>query len=156
MYTLPLAFPCCHALLPNKNRTTYETLFRSLRTAISNLHGNLGSVHTVLLDFEAAAHHAVHSELGINARGCTFHLGQCLTRRIQHEGLQDMYRNPDPATQGDSPFRIWIGLLKSLALLPQDLVLPTWQNWLSYPPNIADPITYAKYQRIATYFEVSC
>jgi hypothetical protein len=109
----------------------------------------------VLLDFEVAAHEAVRSQLGVPTLGCTFHFGQCLWRRIQKEGLTEQYRNPDPVNQPDSPFRVWIGLLKSLALLPADLVERAWRQWLSVRPHYADPELAHKIDRFAEYFEVN-
>lgn len=141
--------------MPNRTRASYETLFRCLRTEITNAHGNLGDLHTVLLDFESAAHDAVHSELGVATLGCTFHFGQCLVRRVQQEGLRQLYQNDDPEQDEDTPVRVWIGLIKSLALLPPDLVLPTWQNWLRFPPPTDDAATAEKFRKFTQYFEVS-
>src|SRR5262245_43571906 len=110
--------------MPNRTRATYETFFRCLRTGISNAFGDLGVLHSVLLDFESAAHEAVHSELEVATLGCTFHFGQRLVRRVQHEGLRQLYQNENenengnPEQNEDTPLKVWVGLIKTLSLLP--------------------------------------
>lgn len=51
-----LGVPLCQALMPNRTRDTYERLFTVLRTALVDRFGNVGSVHTILFDFEKAPH----------------------------------------------------------------------------------------------------
>lgn len=142
------AIPCCHALLPRKTREVYETLFRVIRDTIVERHGAIGQLHTVLMDFEAAAHAAVRQELHIQTRGCTFHFGQCLMRRVQQEGFIIDYRNDQ------LPVKTWIRLIKAMALLSVDLVPIVWHNWLRHPPAVDDGLLRQKLQRFSEYVQV--
>jgi len=64
------------------------------------------------LDFEAAARQAV-SRVFPNAQihGCLFHLGQSVWRRIQNDGLQQLYSE-------DTDFALHLRLLTALAFVP--------------------------------------
>uniref|UniRef100_A0A915HNR3 MULE transposase domain-containing protein n=1 Tax=Romanomermis culicivorax TaxID=13658 RepID=A0A915HNR3_ROMCU len=78
-----LGIPCCHTLLPDRRQQMYGHMFRAINNAIVNVHGRLGRVHTVLFDFESAAHLAAQDELpAVITRGCTFHFGQALLRNV--------------------------------------------------------------------------
>lgn len=56
-FTLGLA--SCHALMPNRECTSYQVLFSELKKAIERNFGDMGVLHTVLLDHERAAQKAV-------------------------------------------------------------------------------------------------
>lgn len=141
------AVPCCHALLPNRTRATYDLLFTILRDSLIDRFGNTGSVHTVLMDFEIAAHNSVRDILQVQTRGCIFHFSQALIRKVQGEGFMEAYQNI-PAVQQ------WIRLIKALALIPPHLVLPVWNQWLSHIPPVNDHLLQQKLTRFRTYFEV--
>jgi len=138
-------------LLPNKRRQTYEKLFSEIRNAIILFSGSsIGAVHTVMMDFETAAHEAVRNSIpGVRTRGCTFHFGQCLLRWIHQNGLKAAYE--EEATG----LKRYVGFLKSLVFLPQDLVLFAWNHWLSIPPTSSDPVVNENMTRFTSYFFVS-
>ena len=81
------SLPLVWALLPNKNRVTYEEMFRAIREALVAKFGNIGAVRYVLTDFEVAAIQAIQSIFPeVKAKGCSFHFRQALIRRVGEEG----------------------------------------------------------------------
>ncbi len=142
--------PVGHALLPNKNLATYTLLFSTIRDALVNEMGSVGSCHTVLLDFELAAHQAVFNIFPqFKTRGCTFHLGQAMWRKAVELGLKTAYE--DEA----SGVKHWMRLVRALALLPNDLVLGTWMQWLRhFPEGVADAVLQHKLRAFAVYVQV--
>lgn len=80
-------FPFLYAFLPDKRNETYLTLF----TQVKNLFDTNGFIirwEQIVMDFEAAAHTAASTIFpNIELKGCNFHYGQCLWRRIQGLGL---------------------------------------------------------------------
>lgn len=143
-----LALPVCHALLRNKQRATYNRLFMVIRDAVINAFGNMGQLHTILMDYEVAAHDAARAAFLVQTLGCTFHFGQCIQRWLRNRGLKACYEN------NTGGLREWIGLLRSLALLPQDLVSLSWQRWLSTLPQLGDQSDQRKLSDFPEYFEV--
>jgi len=121
--------------------------FTTIRDAIVERHDELGAVRSLIMDFEQAAHDSARAVMGIQTRGCLFHFGQCLIRRLQKEGAMTAYET------NLGGVREWVGLLKSMALLPPELVQYTWNNWISNPPHVHDPLLQAKLQRFAAYFQ---
>lgn len=85
--------PVCFALLKNKSRATYTRLFEVIRDKVIQNGGNFLSLHTVLLDFEQAAHDAAREVFNVETKGCLFHFGQCLIRQINSIGLKLTYEN---------------------------------------------------------------
>ena len=101
------ALPMVFAMLPDNTAATYERLFRSVLQNKPEL-----NPATVMTDFEAAARQAV-SRVFPNAQihGCLFHLGQSVWRRIQNDGLQQLYSE-------DTDFALHLRLLTALAFVP--------------------------------------
>lgn len=52
---LILGVSACHALMKNRQRASYDTLFNCLETALVNKFGSIGIVHTMIMDFETAS-----------------------------------------------------------------------------------------------------
>lgn len=152
MYTYSRAFlgvPLCHALLANKQRATYIRLFTIIRDNVHRLLNHFPSMHHVLLDFEMAAHDAVQDVFGIRATGCTFHLGQCFLRWIETHGLKLPYQDEN------SGIRLWTRQIRALCLLPPDLVLFTWDQWLRFPPPVQSVRHRQLLNEFVQYVEVS-
>lgn len=76
-------FPLVYGFLPDKAETTYITFFQKVKDALTE---NSFEIHCekMILDFENAAHSAVQTVFpSIQRKGCTFHFGQCLWRKLQ-------------------------------------------------------------------------
>lgn len=80
--------PAAYMLLTRKNCPTYTR-------ALSALIGECGGVcepSTIIVDYELAAINAFKTVLPTSdVRGCFFHLSQCVYRKVQSEGLQELY-----------------------------------------------------------------
>uniref|UniRef100_A0A915IZX1 Uncharacterized protein n=1 Tax=Romanomermis culicivorax TaxID=13658 RepID=A0A915IZX1_ROMCU len=59
--------PLCHALLPSKQRVVYNQLFNCLIEALMLRFCGIGALHTIIMDFETAAHQAVFLPKCFNA-----------------------------------------------------------------------------------------
>jgi len=80
-------FPLLYAFLPDKTHATYLILFSQIRNLFTQ-NGFSNRWETIIMDFEAAAHRAISEEFSnILRKGCNFHFGQCLWRKIQELGL---------------------------------------------------------------------
>jgi hypothetical protein len=98
--------PLVYALLPNKNRRSYDRLLEELKRLLPNL-----NPRSIMLDYEAAAIGALsgafpHAQL----TGCFFHLGQSVWRKVQSAGLAQLYGQ-------DADFALAIRCLPAIALL---------------------------------------
>lgn len=83
---------CCYGFLPDKRRQTYERFFTIVRNTITQHHGDQGSLHTFVFDFEMASHVAARTAFSnIMTKGCTFHFAQTLKRKIKNIGLSPWY-----------------------------------------------------------------
>ncbi|CAN7988539.1 unnamed protein product, partial [Ixodes pacificus] len=120
------AVPLVAALLPNKTSATYDKLFAVIRDALTRRFGSVGALQVAHFDFEEAAITSCKQQFrGVTTKGCLFHFGQCLTRKIASLGLQSLYRDPV-----NTAFKDWVRKVVGLALLPPPLVLPHWHNHL--------------------------
>ena len=80
-------FPLLYAFLPDKTHATYLIIFSQIRNLFTQ-NGFSNRWETIIMDFEAAAHRAISEEFSnILRKGCNFHFGQCLWRKIQELGL---------------------------------------------------------------------
>lgn len=114
---LPLVF----CLLPNKSLETYSRVITEIR--LIAIGENLNFMpHQVVIDFEISARNAWELAFpNIEVRGCLFHFGQCIWRRIQALGLAGDYNN--------SPeFTAWARLIFALPLLPLGRVEDFWHD----------------------------
>ncbi|CAM1308478.1 Uncharacterised protein at_DN2091 [Pycnogonum litorale] len=86
--------PVVYCLAKNKNRTTYDRIF----TYLKDRRNDLAPV-SVMVDFEMAAIQSLRAAFpATEVKGCLFHFGQCLWRKIQKLGLQQWYRE-SPTTR---------------------------------------------------------
>jgi hypothetical protein len=117
LYTIRVPFKdatvtAVYAFLPNKCQDTYRELFQSIvdKCHASNLQLN---VQTIIPDFDDAVLIAVIDVFGrhINLQGCFYHMTQASWRKIQQLGLMPLYNN-------DDDFRLFCGMMESLAFLP--------------------------------------
>ncbi|KAL8584578.1 hypothetical protein ACOMHN_002308 [Nucella lapillus] len=117
---LPLAF----ALMSGKRRRDYQAVLRALKGELRRLHGEdaFFSLEAALADIEAAVWQAFRQEFpGVELRGCSFHWGQAVFRKIQELGMQQGF-NTDPALHH------YCKQLLALPYLPWEKVDPTLQE----------------------------
>lgn len=111
--------PLVYALLPNKSKKTYITLLNQLL----ELEANLKPV-SVMSDFEKASICAFEETFpGVRIRGCFFHFHQAIYRKIQQLGMKSRYDQ-------DSEFALKLRLLPSLALVPPQDMIKTFEKLL--------------------------
>ena len=70
-----------------------------------------------VVDYEAALWNAARLVFGVNIHGCSFHLLQCIYRKVQSLGLADRYVN-DPGTN------IFVKKLMALIFMPVSHIRP--------------------------------
>ena len=100
--------PCVYALLPNKAGPTYDRLFREID---NHLNGHIPT--DILFDFEQAAMNSARNVfVGVNVKGCFFHLSQNIWKKIQQNGLAVLYEN-------DDEFSILMRMIAALAFVPE-------------------------------------
>lgn len=122
--------PCVYALLPNKQRATYQDLLQQLLTINPML-----NPQSFLIDYEQAARSAIEEVFpNVTVKGCFFHLSQNIYRKVQSEGLQGKY-------QTDVNFALKIRMLPALAFIPSDEVVDAFETLQNTMPPEADPIT---------------
>jgi hypothetical protein len=77
-----------YALLPNRQKLTYDRLFSLIRREIPSW-----SPKTFKIDFETAAIQSIpYTFPNAMLRGCNFHFNQCSWRQVQELGLVCLYR----------------------------------------------------------------
>ena len=115
---LPLAF----ALMSGKRRYDYRCVIKALKTELRRHNETDGlpwAVEGVVADFEAAVWQAFrHESPDVDVRGCGFHWGQAVWRKIQDLGLQSAY-NTDPAMHR------YCRQIFALPCLPWEKIQPT-------------------------------
>lgn len=105
--------PLVYVLMSSKNQLCYEPLFEDL-IEISDNYGFELNPKCIITDFEKAAINAV-SQIFPQCiqKGCFFHLGQNIWRKIQSCGLATQYGN-------DENFSFKLRIIPALAFLPPD------------------------------------
>ena len=109
--------PCVYFLLPNKRQDTYVRMLRALKDIIPD-----ASPDKVLVDFESAAINAFAEVFDSSTlKGCLFHQGQSLNRKVAELGLKSEFQNnPD--------FNIAVKSLLALAFVPEGDVMLRFQE----------------------------
>lgn len=109
-----VAFPFVYALLPNKAQTSYTTILDVVLTKCRALRLPNPHPDTVISDFEQGIINSVSAVFpDAIIRLCLFHLGQSVYRKVQSEGLQAAYSDPD-----NRDVKIAVHQLISLAFVP--------------------------------------
>lgn len=143
--------PLVYALLPNKDRETYEYVLRVLRALIRKHTNcpNWNGPKKYVTDFELAmllAVKTIYEETEIG--GCLFHLGQALYRHIVSIGLRELYEK-------DSVWSLRARVLVALAFLPvaevRQAFAKLWDTGYFYETKQGDnldPATKAKITQV--------
>lgn len=138
---MEIAVPLVYALLPSKTQASYVTLLEEVKNAMTRHRIQLVPPERVLQDFEISIKNAVLSVFpGWVIQYCFFHLGQSVYRRVQSEGLQELYNNPQ-----DRALKEATHMLLSLAFVPLDDVVAAFDELYDSLPDDLVPV--------ATYFE---
>ena len=115
---------CVYFLLPNKTQATYVQMLEALAHMIPD-----ANPQTILTDFENAAQNAfrqVHPNADI--KGCLFHLGQSVQRKVAELGLKVDY-------ESNVNFNMSVKSLVALSFVPEEDILDIFNNLAdSFPP----------------------
>lgn len=122
------SIPVIYALLPYRNRITYEALFTKIKELVGGI-----DPQSIMLDFELAAVQAIETVFpDATIRLCFFHLCQSLYRFLGTEDLKTKYDN-------DIVFAMNCRKLCSLAYVPVDRVQEYFDelsNYLGQSPDV--------------------
>lgn len=123
-----------YALLPNKSRAAYESLFTET-VRICTERGLSLQPRRIVMDFEDASRRAAGVVFGPSTTisGCFFHFTQAVWRKIQSLGMTDRYMN-------DQAFREFCCRLTSLAFLPINDVQSGFDHLRQNAPDATDDI----------------
>jgi hypothetical protein len=112
--------PCIFALLPNKERNSYQRLASCIRDQLKSVQHVL--VHMIHMDFEKGLMAAFNSTFPGNIiSGCEFHWKSCLRKRISADGLL-VYYNSNVKMQQLVRY-IW-----ALACIPRTEIVRAWET----------------------------
>lgn len=115
--------PVLYALLPNKTKHIYKTLFRLIKTQIPEFEPN-----TFVLDFEKAAMLAIKSIFPSSTiQGCYFHFSRSLWRKADQLGLKKKTKA--------KLLKKHIKRCTILALLPREVINDAWLYIMSQCPR---------------------
>ncbi len=154
--------PLVYCLLRGKTEAIYLEVFNAISQMTQRVlpPGTPLGLQEMMMDFGSAERNAFSRVFPTaRVRGCTFHYGQALIRKIGEIGLKLQYN------QEDSLVRLWIRHLLSLPFLPPFLVADAWNFYLSNPLNLLnlpgrqvpapDPHTLQLLQRFVAYFRAT-
>ncbi|XP_058799990.1 uncharacterized protein LOC131669250 [Phymastichus coffea] len=138
-----IAIPLVYALLENKKEIAYSKVIEVTLSAAEEAGIRIRHPQIVMTDFELAIINAVKNHFGENIiRLCFFHLRQSIYRKIQSEGLQQQYGDPN-----DNSIREAAHSMCALAYVPPDNVPEIFDLFQNEMPEEFIPI--------ATYFEIN-
>lgn len=121
--------PSIFALLPNKAEDTYNRLLEELKNRRPGL-----DPETIMTDFESAAVNAFHQQFpNLTSRGCFFHLGQCMWRRVQASEMVERYTN-------DEEFALNVRMIPALAYVPVPDVIRAFETLSDSLPLELQPL----------------
>ena len=122
-FLLMQVFPMLYALLPNKQRQSYNRAFSLLKDAAMT-HGLTLDPATVLSDFELAIIQALALNFpNSRHRGCYFHYMQAIWRKVQALGLATNYTDPQ-----DLSLKHFVQKMAAIAFCPPVFVWPAWMS----------------------------
>ena len=103
---------------------------------------------TITTDFELAAISAFKMEFpNVASKGCLFHLGQSILKRLGKLGLKT-------ANSDNEGFNTWVKQIFAMALVPIEKVDELWETILETKPNLPNVEAFIGYF-VDNYFEGS-
>jgi hypothetical protein len=114
------AIPCAFALLPSKEKESYQRLATSIKEELTS-QGNI-KMKCLMMDYERGLINAFQETFHeAKVEGCEFHWKSCLRKRLASEGLLDLYNK-------DVEFILLIRYIWALAFVPEDMVVKIWET----------------------------
>lgn len=109
-----LPVPLVYALLSSKESVQYKTVLRAVANKAREYHIANCQPQKIITDFEMSIITACTTVFpNVPVSCCFFHLCQSIYRRVQSEGLQVAYSDPE-----DSSLRLYVKKLLALAFVP--------------------------------------
>ncbi|KAL4154075.1 hypothetical protein QTP88_001908 [Uroleucon formosanum] len=108
--------PMAYALLPNKTSATYNRIFNLIKEAAIRI-DLIFNPKCFQIDFEIGMIMAIKELFGhqTKIKGCLFHFGQSVWRKVQNVGLYEEYKNNAEVT-------LTVRRICALALVPIDTI----------------------------------
>ena len=96
-----------YGLLPNKRLDTYNEFLTQIRNLINHV-----NPQNVMIDFEQSTMGALNQVYPVvPQKGCLFHLSKNVRKRVQDEGMSQLYMN-------DEQFRTNMRMIRALSFVP--------------------------------------
>ena len=109
-----IPIPLVYALLSGKQQERHEEVLQAVVRAINQYGLPTCAPRKLMMDFEIGIINACAKVFPTVPRACCFfHLGQIVYRRVQADGLQEQYNDPD-----DRTLKRYTHMLLSLAFVP--------------------------------------
>lgn len=127
------SFPLLYCFMSRKTQVAYVRMLTVVKEKLSEK--NIDFVpRRIQIDFEQAAFNAIRVVFPeAEIRGCYFHFGQAIWRRVQSLGLTELYHE-------DSSFRHCVQLCSALPLIPLEKIDEAWdyilQCWTTDNPSV--------------------
>jgi len=137
-----IGLPLVYALLESKEEAAYSKVYEIILSEAQKFGINIVKPQFVMTDFEQSIINATMKIIEVEIHTCLFHLCQSLYRRIQAEGLQSQYNDPE-----NRNIKITAQMTGALAFVPPEKVVETFDFFLEQVPD--------EYMPIAEYFEVN-
>ena len=130
--------PCVYFLLPNKTQNTYARMLSALKTILPDADPGV-----ILVDFESAAQNAFRQTFpNATMKGCLFHLGQSVLRKVGELGLKVEF-------ESNRDFNMAVKSLIALSFVPENEVLERFNELVDSFPDLE------RVEELIAYFEVT-
>ncbi|CAF2617287.1 unnamed protein product [Rotaria sp. Silwood2] len=125
------ALPLVYCMLSGKSEALYDEIFNVILQHVS------GRPKSITIDFEKAVENVIKNKLPMTSiSGCFFHFKQCLWRKIQNLGLQELFVD-------NSEARRYLKTFGCLSLIPEASVILEFERiQISAPDSIANFVDY--------------
>lgn len=137
-----VALPFVYALLSSKSTDQYASVLQAVKSVIENEFLIQCDIpNRFMCDFELSIINActeIYPDVDVSC--CQFHLGQSVYRKVQNEGLQEAYNDPDNRTVKQN-----VHMMLALAYVPVDDVANSFRSIKNQAPR--------SLQTVLTYFD---